>query len=123
MARFWKEPYTEDKALDAGIHDHEDAKIVGPPGARWIYYVEVCGFTFAFFSLRMIQEYRDFYAQTILPSSRLCRASPYSRGAAASKGDGQTKFERLPLWLRKEPRRQKVLKALERALTEFGAGA
>jgi hypothetical protein len=71
-----------------------------------------------------MQEYRDFYARKILPSSRSsCASPPYSGGVAASTGDGQTKFERLPLWLRKEPKRQKVLKALKRALTEFGAGA
>ena len=51
MARIWKEPYTVDKALDVGIHDFEGAPVLGPPNARWVYYVKVCGFTFAFFSL------------------------------------------------------------------------
>ena len=74
---------------------------MGNPNFRawpeWIYYVEVCGFTFAFFSLEMIQEYLDFYSRKILPSSRLYGASQFSHGAAASIGDGQTRFERLPL--------------------------
>lgn len=115
MARFWKEPYSDDKARSLGIHDFEESLVTGPKDAKWIYYVEVCQFTFAFFSLNMIEEYRDFFSQKILPAK-----SAFTRGAGAGVGDGQTRFERLPLRLRKEPKRQKVLKALELALLEFG---
>jgi hypothetical protein len=122
MARFWKEPYSAEKARECGIHDFEGGAVLGPRDTRWIYYVEVVGFTFAFFSVGMMREYLDFYSRKILPSSRTSALSPFSGGAAASVGDGQTKFERLPLWLRKEPKRRKVVKALERALKEFGDG-
>jgi hypothetical protein len=121
MARFWKERYSREKAERLGIHDFEGSVVVGPTDAKWIYYVEVSRFTFAFFSLPMIKEYLDFYLRKILPSSRFYGASPYSVGAAASVGDGQSKFERLPQRLRKEPRRQQVVKALERALLQFGS--
>lgn len=120
MARFWREPYSEEKARQIGIHDFEGAPLLGPPKARWVYYVAVCGFTFAFFSLDMIREYLDFFSRKVVPSSRFSGASRFSSGAAASVGDDQTRFERLPVWLREEPKRQKVVKALERALKEFG---
>jgi hypothetical protein len=137
MARFWKESYSLNRALELGISDFENVPVVGVPNnewmrnpelfrawPQWIYYVEVCSFTFAFFSLEMIREYLDFYSRKVLPSSRFYGASPFSRGPAASVGgDGQTRFERLPLRLRKEPRRQKVVKALEQALQEFGSQA
>ncbi len=131
MARFWKVPYTLDRALAAGIHDFENTPVVGVPypawivrpdfrgWPKWIYYVEVCRFQFAFFSLGMIREYLDFYSRKVLPSSRFDRASPFSQGAAASVGDGQTRFERLPLRLRQESKRVRVVRALERALVEF----
>jgi hypothetical protein len=121
MARFWQEPYNEEKARQLGIHDFEGAPVLGSPNARWIYYVEVCRFTFAFFSLGMIQEYLTFFSRKVLPSSRFYGLSTFSQGAAASVGDGQTRFERLPLRLRKGAKRQKVVKALERALAVFGS--
>lgn len=115
MARWWREPYSEEKALAAGIHGHEWCSVVGPPDAEWIYYVEVCRFTFAFFSLAMIREYLAFYSAKVLPSSR--EAGPMWH----QRGHNQRTFERLPLRLRKEPNRRKVVKALEQALGEFAA--
>ncbi|HZL87661.1 MAG TPA: hypothetical protein VFB96_04730 [Pirellulaceae bacterium] len=131
MARVWKEPYSLKRALELGIRDFEDAPVVGVPNGqwrdpsflawpRWIYHVEVCRFTFSFFSLEMIKEYLDFYSQKVLPPSRFSGVSPYSKGAAASVGDGQTRFERLPLRLRKESNRKRVVQALARAMDEFG---
>ena len=133
MARIWKEPYSLRRAQELGIHDFEGAAVLGVPNyewvrnpefrawPEWIYYVEVCRFTFAFFSLEMIREYLDFYSRKILPTSRFYGVSPFSGGPAASIGDGQTRFERLPLRLRQESRRVRVVKALERALKVFGS--
>jgi hypothetical protein len=115
MARWWREPYTDEKAQAAGIHDWEWHTVIGSPNAQWIYYVEVCQFTFAFFSLAMIRQYLEFYSTKILPSSRM-------RGPLwHQRGENQRWFERLPMRLRKEPKRQRVVKALEGALTEFAA--
>ena len=122
MARWWKEPYTREAAEAAGIHDFEGAPVLADPASRWIYSVEVCGFRFVFFSLEMLREYLGFFSHKILPSSRNYGGSSYSRGPAASVGDGQTRFERLPLRLRKEPRRQQVVTALDRALRDFEGG-
>jgi hypothetical protein len=115
VARLWREPYTLEKARAACVRDWEDHLIVGPPNAPWIFYVEVCRFTFAFFSLDMIRRYRDFYAAEVLPSSRL------SGPLWSPAGCNQRWFERLPLRLRKEPRRRRVVRALDRALAEFAA--
>src|SRR5437868_1570585 len=113
MARFWKEPYTLERALAAGIRDFENAPVVGLPNTlwigrpefrdwpEWIYYVEVCKFTFVFFSLAMIRQYLEFYSQKVLPSSRMSGSLWYPNG------DNQRWFERLPLRLRKEPKRQR----------------
>lgn len=130
MSRFWKEPYSVERAQSIGIHDGENIPFLGvtygashdPEFRGWpktIYFVEVCSFTFAFFSLAMLREYLDFYSRKILPTSRFYGVSPFSDGAAASVGDGQTRFERLPLRLRKEPKRLRVVKALTRALEAF----
>lgn len=130
MARFWKEPYTFERAAALGIRDYEDAPVLGVnPAAvsdptfrawpRWIYYVEVCRFTFAFFSHDMIREYLGFYSRKVLPSSRFYDP-PYSKGRPPAVNDkGQTMFERLPLRLRQESKRVRVVTALERALVEF----
>src|SRR5262249_348730 len=114
MARWWKEPYSKESALAAGIHDWEWSPVTGPPHAQWIYYVEVCQFTFAFFSLDMIRQYLEYYSAKVLASSRM------SGPLWHPNGDNQRWFERLPLRLRKEPKRQRVVKALERALADFG---
>ena len=119
MSKHWKEPYTEEAAKAVGIHGKEGACIVGDRNSTWIFFVHVCGFTFGFFSLDMLREYIDFYSRKILPTSRFYGVSPFSDGPAASIGDGQSKFERLPGYLRKERKRVKVQQALEKALKEF----
>ena len=119
MSRHWKEPYTPERAAAARIHDYEGTLIVGDPNSQWIYDVTVCGFTFTFFSIEMIRDYVDYYARKILPTSRFHDSSPFSHGAAASVGGGQSRFERLPGKLRKESKRTKVKDALEKALVAF----
>jgi len=119
MSKHWKEPYTLEGAIASGIHDGENTQYLGGSNCSWIYYVSVCGFTFSFFSTSMIRGYIEFYSLKILPTSRFSGVSPFSDGPAASIGDGQTRFERLPGHLRKENKRTRVVKALERALLDF----
>lgn len=110
MARIWKEPYSEEKAREISIHDIENVVVLGGPDAEWIYYVYVCSFTFAFYSLAMIQEYLDYYNTKILPSHM---------GSSFWVGEPQEKLNRLPLRLRNESKRHQVIKALTKALYEF----
>jgi hypothetical protein len=102
MARFWKEPYTLERAAAVGIRENENIPVLGVAfrslhdptfraWPRWIYYVEVCRFTFGFFSLEMIREYLGFYSRKILPSSRfydppIRRALPLPEMAKARRG-------------------------------------
>jgi len=129
VARLWKErfnPADYQHATDARgrpLAEYFDPRIRGfenaphriPPGTEWVYYVEVCGFTFIFYSLAMIKEYLNYYEMKILPSRR-------EKIASAHHDCEQNQFTRLPLYLREEPRRLKVVQALRRALDAFGSG-
>lgn len=129
--KYWKEKYTIKKAMDCGIHGHEYVPVIGYSDEQWapyvdrrihddwIYYVEVCGFQFAFFSIEMLELYIDFFSRKSLPSTRFGGISLFSRGAAASVGDGQSPFERLPAYLRKKNYRPRVVKALTEAKAHF----
>jgi hypothetical protein len=86
---------------------------------EWVYCVHVCGFTFRFWSVRQIEACRDFYAQKLHPSSRL-PVSEESLYHIPDRSMLQRWYERLPLYLRKESKRQQVVKALEKALKQFG---
>ena len=80
----------------------------------WIYFVRVCSFTFEFHSIKQIEACLEYYSQKIHPSSRLNIGS-------ADAWEAQRWFERLPMYLLEEPKRQKVVKALCSALGEFKA--
>ena len=147
VANFWKEPYEVDKACRLGIAGFENNCIVGDcwcggvpteikygrqmyrtcgasggrestclryggPANRWIYYVTACNFTFAFFSLEHIRSYIKYYSAKILPSRRY-------RGMWANHNLNQSTFNRLPLYLRENGKRPRVVSALTRALAEF----
>lgn len=79
----------------------------------WVYFVSVCSFTFTFRSLDQIRACLEFYNRKVLDGSRIDKG-------AADHWEVQTWYQRLPLYLREEPKRQKVIKALSRALAEFG---
>lgn len=119
MANIWKEPYSPEKAKAAQIHGYEGSRLAGKSNAEWIYYVEVLNFRFTFFSIEMLDEYIDFFERKIPPATTTHWSSPFSEGPAASIGDGQGVFERLPSWLRKKNKKPKVLKALKSAKKEF----
>jgi hypothetical protein len=82
----------------------------------WTYFVEVCGFTFRFGSVAQIEAVLAHYSRKLHPSSRL----PDSERLRAEHDVAQRWFERLPGYRRKQPKRRRVVKALERAPAEFG---
>jgi hypothetical protein len=126
MSRIWKEKYDLKTACNLGIRELEGNRIIawsedgvktyhyGPilEEPEWIYYVYVCGFTFAFFSVAMMQAYLDYYSQKVLPSR--IRDTPHCNNDLR-----QDEYTRLPLYLREEPKRLKVIKALQKAIHEF----
>ena len=96
---------------------------------EWNYFVHVCSFTFCFLSLPHIEEYHAYFSQKTHSSSSDIYSRPkwdYMKGRQEKFGfanshhyERQSKFDRLPLYLFEEPKRQKVVKALERAIREF----
>ena len=82
----------------------------------WTYTVEVCSFTFRFRSLEQVEEYLAYYRQKIHPSS-----ADDGKDASLDHWERQSRFDELPLYLREEPKRLKVIKALERALQQWRA--
>ncbi len=107
----WKEKYRDWKA-----RGFDQRRTFAPQHLRgvpeWVYFVRVCSFTFSFDSVEQIQEYLDYFSKRIQPSS----AMP---NVPQSGWEYQTRFDELPLYLREEAKRQKVIKALTKAISEF----
>ena len=80
--------------------------------AKWVYFVEVASFTFQFQSLDQLRECLEFFNRKVHPTSR--QPNVYLEHY------WQRWFEKLPQWLFEEPRRVKVVAALERAAKDFG---
>lgn len=81
--------------------------------------VNVCSFTFYFVDKEEIEEYIAFFERRAHPSSRLPIAEDTDRFA---RWHGQRWYERLPLYLQEEPKRERVLKALRKAVDMIDAG-
>ena len=117
MARIWKESYDWTKHRDQmhpveGINKrHYKAPTLF---SEEIYFVRVCSFTFEFHSLLQLKECLRFYSQKIHPSSRV-------NVAGMDHWESLRWYERLPLYLQEEPKRLKVIAALEKAIGEFAA--
>lgn len=117
MSKYKKEPYSLEQAKACGIHSSENAVVVRWNNSpKWIYRVEVANFDFAFFSIDMLDEYIGYFASKTLPQQS---GNQFTSGPAASIGDGQTPFERLPARLSKKNIRPRVLKALNEARCYF----
>jgi len=88
--------------------------------------VNVCSFTFRFVTKEEIADYIEYYERTTHPSSRIP-----AKTIAADIGpdwrelrswEVERWFERLPMHLLEEPKRQKVLKALHKTLALVKTG-
>jgi hypothetical protein len=87
---------------------------------RDVIVVQVASFTFRFRSVEQLRECIDYYEKKTHPSSRIA-----AKTLAADLGEDwrdqrgwevERWFERLPMYLLEEPKRQKVLKALLKTL-------
>jgi hypothetical protein len=116
MARIWKEPYDSAKHLATPIEywgnadDHLRAPGLIP---KDVVLVHVASFTFQFLSVQQLRDCLSFFEQKVHPSSRLPMPPNTSAGM---HGEAQRWFERLRMHLQEEPKRQKVVEALRRAL-------
>jgi hypothetical protein len=107
MARISKEPL---KWLDG------TASLI----PRHVIVVRVASFTFRFRTTEQLRECLKYYQQKTHPSSRIA-----AKAIAADIGEDWRElrgweverwFERLPMYLLEEPKRQKVIKALSKTL-------
>jgi hypothetical protein len=87
---------------------------------RHAIVVRVASFSFRFRTVKQLRECIKYYKQKTRPSSRIA-----AKTLAAELGEDWRElrgweverwFERLPMYLLEEPKRQKVLKALTQAL-------
>src|SRR5262245_32738578 len=67
MARIWKEPYSVERDLECTGHWGHPSNLVTlrPRNTEWMYFVEVCRFTFVFFSPAEINPYLEFYRKKV----------------------------------------------------------
>src|SRR5450631_2111175 len=91
------------------------------PTSRHVIVVRVASFAFRFETAEQLRECIKYYEKKTHPSSRIA-----AKTLAVNLGEEWRKlrgwdverwFERLPMYLLEEPKRQKVLKALSKALT------
>lgn len=88
--------------------------------------VRVASFTFEFERVQQLRDCLAYYQQKVHPSSRI----PAKKMAFGTRGDWRKLrgwdverwFERLPMYLLEEPKREKVVKALARAVTLVESG-
>jgi hypothetical protein len=110
--RIWKDKYRDWAAREFdGMRYHPWQSSTNQP--EDVLFVRVCSFTFAFFSEEEVQQYLDYYSKKIHPSSAISNMN-------GSHWEFQTQFDELPLYLREEPKRKQVVKALSEAIIQFG---
>lgn len=120
MARHWSEKLDPERHMDVmGTASYFGGATIEPaqsPGLddRRVYFVAVAGFTFQFVSLAQLRECLEWFRQKIHPSSRL--------PSVTLEHCWQRWYERLPKGLTKDPKRQKIVTALENALSDFAVG-
>ena len=116
MAQIWSEPFDSTKHQNQmdGVESSTEEQHRAPTLLqRQVYFVRVCSFTFQFHSIQQIQACLAYYERKIQPSSRADIGS-------ADHWECERWFERLPLYLREESKRKRVVKALSDALKKFG---
>lgn len=118
MSRHWREKLDPARHADQ-MTIHVGGSPVEPPRdaliEKWVYFVEVASFTFQFHSLDQLRECLEFFKQRIHRTSR--------QPDIWLEHYWQRWFEKLPRRLFKEPKRVKVVAALEAAACDFGNSA
>ena len=111
MAKIWKEE------LETARHSNKmDAPVSYSPKigglSPCVYFVRVCSFTFEFHSIEQIRFCLKYFEKKIHPSTRIDIVG-------ADSWEVQRWYERLPIYLFEEPKRQRVVKALMSAIKVF----
>lgn len=88
--------------------------------SREFICVNVCSFTFRFESKEEIREHISFFEKKTHPSSRIPN---FPEGADSFfRWHSQRWYERLPMYLQEEAKKEKVLKALHQAIALWETG-
>jgi hypothetical protein len=94
--------------------------------SRFVVVVEVVSFTFRFATVAQLRKCIAYYEAKTHPSSRIPAkelADDLGEDWREQRGwEVERWFERLPMYLLEEPKRQKVLKALNKALNLVVSG-
>jgi hypothetical protein len=114
MARVWKEKYNCTKHRNHMFGEGCEVDTTPDPNIipKWVYFVSVCQFIFEFHSIVQIETCLKYFSQKIRPSQRMDIG-------AADHWEMQRWFEQSPQRLLEEPKRLKVMKALNKAIYEF----
>lgn len=79
--------------------------------------MRVCSFKFVFHTVQQLRACLDYYSKKIHPTSRI----PFEKlgDYGGDNSECQRWFDRLPMHLLEEPKRRKVVAALEKALVRW----
>ena len=129
MSRIWSEPYDalrhqtfmpDEFGGGEAVARHHRSPTLQP---HRVFLVSVAGFTFTFHTLDEIRACLAFYEQKIQPSGRSGVAEGMvARDEVAWRHEVQRWHERLPSYLREEPKRVAVVAALTEALSRAATG-
>ena len=115
MSRHWREKLNPKKHRDYMISVGDGGFPIKPSKdnliTHHVYFVQVVGFTFQFSSIAQIYEALEYCKQKTYPST--------IKPEIFLEHYWQKWYERLPKGLLKGTKRDKVVKALEKAILEF----
>ena len=113
MSKHWKEKTDPEVHIDYMSTTHIDGMSVKSSAERgeWVYFVRECSFTFQFVSLNQLEAAKNYFLLKVHPSTR-----SFNNGL---EHYWQKWFERLPAGLNGGTKRERLLKALGKALEEF----
>lgn len=78
---------------------------------KWVYFANVCNFTFQFVGIEQVQECKEYFTQSIHPSTR--------EEGHDLEHYWHPWYSKLPKGITKEPKRQRVIKALDQILDQW----
>ena len=113
--QIWKEKLDPNKHTDfmtsSWIGGMEAEKSRDNLVVEWVYFVKECSFTFQFVSLEQLDKCIEYFSHEIPPNT--------IKPEVDLEHYWQRWYERLPKGLIARKKREKILKALEKAKSEF----
>ncbi|KZZ44150.1 hypothetical protein A3759_12310 [Thalassolituus sp. HI0120] len=79
---------------------------------KWVYFADVCNFTFQFASIDQVQECKEYFSKSVHPSTR--------EEGHDLEHYWHPWYSKLPKGINKGVKREKVIKALNNILSKWG---